>query len=223
MINRLGYACLNQTLAAEKIMVNRGMIQRTFKEKGLAYASELALNNLQDLVKVINWNYRNGIRFYRLSSNMFPWMSEYQFEDLPHFNQITNLLKGIGTLAKKFDQRLSFHPGPFNVLASENGQVVVKTIKELDQHAQIMNYMGLPANPYAKINIHIGTTRQGKKQQAMEAFCQNFERLAPTTQARLTVENDDKSGMYVIQDLYSGVYQNLGITVGIRLSPPLLP
>lgn len=187
------------------------MIKRTFQAKGREYASELIVQNLQDLVKVLNWNNRNGINLYRLSSNMFPWMSEYEITELPGFDRIANLLSGIGQLAGKFQQRLSFHPGPFNVLASANPEVVDKTIKELDQHAQIMDLMGLEASPYNKINIHIGTTRSGHKEKAMAAFCEGFSRLSESTRARLTLENDDKEGMYLIQDLYQGVYTQVGL------------
>lgn len=208
---RIGYACLNQTLAEDKITVNRGMIRRTFLEKGIGYASELIIKNLQDLQQVINWNHRHAIGFYRMSSNMFPWMSEYEFTDLPQFDQIHAQLAAIGKLAHALDQRLSFHPGPFNVLASAKEEVVRKTIKELDQHAGIMDMMNLGHSPFNKINIHIGTTLQGDKEQAMENFCRNFDRLKPQTRARLTVENDDKPNMYSIKDLYLGIHKKIGI------------
>lgn len=42
---RYGYPCINLTLAAEKIKVNRSMIKRIFMEKGISYASTLALAN----------------------------------------------------------------------------------------------------------------------------------------------------------------------------------
>lgn len=208
---RIGYACLNQTLADDKITVNRGMIRRTFMDKGLAYAGELIIQNLLDLGQVIEWNHQHGVGFYRMSSNMFPWMSEYEFTDLPQFKRITRQLQTIGELAHSYGQRLSFHPGPFNVLASANPEVVKKTIKELDQHAAIMDMMSLSRSPFNKINIHIGTTLQGNKEEAMKNFCQNFSLLQPETRARLTVENDDKPNMYTIKDLYDGVYRQIAI------------
>ena len=213
MINRLGYACLNQTLSESKITVNRGMIQRTFKEKGLPYVSELIIQNLDDLLKVIRWNYEHGINFYRMSSQMLPWMSEYNIPDLPNFTAIEKKLKQAGALASKYNQRLSFHPGPFNVLASANPNVVKKTIKELDQHAEIMDIMELPATTFSKINIHVGTTLQGQKQEAMQAFCQAFKKLSTSTKSRLTVENDDKAGMYLVQDLYEGIHKEIGVPI----------
>ncbi len=56
MIKRLGYACINTTLAAKKITTGRKMIKATFKERGIAYASKLALLNVTDLKSIIEWN-----------------------------------------------------------------------------------------------------------------------------------------------------------------------
>lgn len=208
---RIGYACLNQTLSELKVTVNRGMVRRTFEAKGIFYAGELAVKNLEDLVKIIQWNHNNGISFYRMSSNMFPWMSEYQLEELPQFRTIQKLLQEVGDLAKKVDQRLTFHPGPFNVLSSENEEVIKKTVSELNQHAAIMDLMQLSPSPFNKINIHVGSTLQGNKQRALENFCANFFLLSKGAQARLTVENDDKAMMYSIGDLLEGIHKNIGI------------
>ena len=208
---KIGYACLNQTLSEKKITVNRGMVRRTFEEKGIKYAGELIIKNLQDLSRIIEWNAAHGISFYRMSSNMFPWMSEYQIRDLPQFKTIEELLSKAGKLAQQHDQRLTFHPGPFNVLASANEEVVLKTVKELNLHSEIMDLMQLGKTPYNKINIHIGTTLQGNKALAMQNFCKNFQLLNEGTRRRLTVENDDKPNMYSIGDLYTGIHQQIGI------------
>ena len=208
---KIGYACLNQTLSEKKISVNRGMVRRTFEKKGLPYAGELAVLNLQDLLKVVQWNHEHGIAFYRMSSNMFPWMSEYHLEDLPQFDSIRQILEEVGAFARKVDQRLSFHPGPFNVLASAREEVVKKTIFELNQHSAIMDLMELSHTPFHKINIHVGSSLQGDKEQAMENFCRNFQDLQEGTRARLTVENDDKPNMYSIGDLYEGIHRKISI------------
>ena len=147
---RCGYACINLTLAARKIFVNRTMIKRTFIEKGMAYASTLALANVIDLEKVINWNIQNKIPFYRMSSDMVPWMSEYEIADLPDYEAICQVLARCGKNATESGMRLSYHPGPFNVLATNNQQVLTRTIKELRQHAEIMDMMHLPATSFSK-------------------------------------------------------------------------
>mgnify|MGYP001390365641 CR=1 FL=1 len=212
MAKQLGYACINMTLAKQGISCNRSMIRRTFEAKGVAYASELILENLRNLTKIVSWNNQNGIKVYRMSSDMFPWMSQYEFTDLPDYDKICNLLKGIGKLAMDNGQRLSFHPGQFCVLASPNEKVVVNAINELDKSAQIMDLMGLPKSPAAKINIHVGGA-YGDKDSALERFCNNFKRLQPSAQVRLTVENDDKANMYSVKDLYYGVYGIVGIPI----------
>ena len=81
---KLGYACINSTLqAAGGITTNRGMRQKTFNEKGLDYVSELALQNCRDLVTIIKWNEEMGIKLFRMSSDLFPWATFYDFEELP--------------------------------------------------------------------------------------------------------------------------------------------
>ena len=206
----LGYACINMTLQkSRKVQCNRGMIKRTFAEKGISYASELALKNVTDLREVIKWNNENGVSVYRMTSCLFPWFSEYDMFDLPDIDKIAEVMADAGKIAMDAGQRLSFHPGPFNCLASPNESVVVKTIKELDDHAMQMDLMGLPASPMAKINIHVGGA-YGEHDKALERFCKNFERLGETTRARLTVENDDKPALYSTKMLVEGVSNRVG-------------
>lgn len=197
---RIGYACINMTLGEKNITTNRGMIRKTFDSKGLNYVSELSLQNVRDLIEVIKWNEKNGINLYRMSSDMFPWSSEYEFDDLPNITKIKNLLSGLGNLVKQYNHRLSFHPGPFNVLASPSESVVKKTISELNKHSQIMDMIGLPVSPFSKINIHVGGA-YGNKQEAMKRWVDNFQLLDENTKKRLTVENDDKPNMFTVKDL----------------------
>ncbi len=210
---KIGYACINMTLGSgkSKVTTNRGMVKKTFKEKGLDYVSELVIQNLQDLITIIKWNNDNGIHFYRMSSDMFPWMSEYSFSDLPSFNEIQKLLKQAGDLSKEYGHRLTYHPGPFNVLCSPKEEVVVKTIDELNKHSQIMDMMGLSLTPYNKINIHIGGV-YGDKESALERWVENFSRLDENTKSRLTIENDDKTSCYTTKDLMY-IHEKVGIPI----------
>lgn len=197
-----GYCCINMTLKKESnIYVGRKMIKRTFMEKGIKYASELAVLNIKDMIEIIKWNYKNDITMYRMSSNLFPWMSEYELSELPDYDKVCNLMKGAGKLAKQYGQRLTFHPGPFNVLASPNEKVVIKAIKDLRQHGEIMDMLDLPQTPYAAINIHIGGTYDDKEA-TKKRFAENFKRLTPSAANRLVIENDDKAAQYSVQDLY---------------------
>jgi len=183
---RIGYPCINMELqATQGIYTNRHMIKKTFEaqRETMEGVAKLALANVQDLVKIIQWNERNDIKFFRISSNMFPWMSEYEITDLHNWKLISANLKLAGKLATEYGQRLEFHPGPFNVLASQNGFVVKKTIKELDQHSQIFDEMGFEPSHWNQINIHVNTT-QGGKEECAQRFIKGFNKLQPNTKAR---------------------------------------
>ena len=210
---KLGYACINMTLqAAGGITTNRGMRQKTFNERGLNYVSELALQNVKDLETIVKWNEEMGIKLFRMSSDIFPWVTYYDFTDLPDYPMIDVYLKNIGALADKYDQRLTFHPSHFNALGSPNPIVVEKTIKELNANSKIMYMMGLSATVYNKINIHIGGA-YGDKQATLKRWIDNYYELDPNTQMRLTVENDDKENMYSVKELYKGISEQCGVPI----------
>ncbi len=209
---RLGYCCINLSLADQKVSANRGMIKKTFEAKGKDYAADLAYLNLCDLLTIIKWNVDNEIMVYRMSSDIFPWMSEYEITELYNFSQISAKLTEIGNFVIESGIRVSMHPGQFDVLCSPNPAVVKKTIKDLNQHAQIMDLMGLPINHRFPVNIHLGGT-YGDKESAAQRFCENFTKLAESTQKRLVVENDDKAAQYSVRDLYLMVYKKIGTPI----------
>jgi len=188
------------------------MIKRTFQARGIEYASELALINMTAVKRIVEWNNANNIKVYRMTSSLFPWFSEYDIFDLPDIDKIADIMHDAGRIAMAAGQRLSFHPGPFNCLASPNESVVNKTIRELDAHSVQMSLMGLPVSPMAKINIHVGGA-YGDRPAALSRFCKNFYRLNPDTQARLTVENDDKPNCYSTKMLVESVSSEIGVPV----------
>lgn len=218
-MSKIGYCCLslgiNEGLRKkDHIIVNRGMVRKTFDAKGLPYVSELIIANLKDTLKVIDYNIKNGIFIYRLSSDSFPWMSEYEFSDLPKYAAIQSYMKLLGKKIKDSGMRVSYHPGPYLVLASENLSVVDKTIKELNKHAELMDMMELDQTTFYPINIHINTT-QPTRELAAERFCKNFERLSESCKKRLVVENDDGQNQYSVKMLYDWVYQVIGIPITV--------
>ena len=188
------------------------MIRRTFDAKGIEYASALTLQNVKDLYKILEWNQEHDINFYRMSSNMIPWASEYQLEDLPDFEQIEETLFNCGLYAEEHGIRLTTHPGPFNKLCSPNEKVVLNTISDLEIHGRLMDLLCLPRTPWAKINIHVGGAYNDKPM-ALGNFCRNFGRLSEAVRSRLTVENDDKQSLYSTQELYDGIFKELGIPI----------
>jgi len=219
----IGYACINMQLSypqkyggkekgIEPITTGRSMIKRTFQTKGLDYASELTLKNVKDLNGIISWNVLNGYDFYRMSSGLAPWKTEYDWEDLKDIDSIRKWFHSAGTMAKTHGVRLTSHPGPYNVLVSPKEEVVENCIKDLTIHGDEFDMMGLSRTPYNKINIHLGGA-YGDKEASMKRFVKNFPRLPESVRSRLTLENDDKASMYSVKDLYYGIYKKIGIPI----------
>jgi len=196
----------------EPVTTNRSMIRRTFDSRGVEYASEKTLLNVKDLDTIIDWNVMYGYKFFRITSNLAPWKSEYDWTDMPDIKDIKWYLHSIGVKARTHEVRLTSHPGPFNVLTSPHEHVVKNCVNDLTNHGDIFDMMNLSRTPYNKINIHIGGV-YGDKESAMDRFCKNFELLPDSVKSRLTVENDDKASMYSVQDLYDGVYKKIGIPI----------
>ncbi len=219
----IGYACINMQLSypqkyggqpkgVKPITTGRSMIKRTFKARGIDYASDLGLQNTKDLFEIVKWNNENGFPFFRITSNLFPWSSEYKLEDMPDYHEIGGILANVGKYVSDNNMRITSHPGPFNVLTSPHPHVVTNCITDLSIHGEVFDMIGLSRTPYNKINIHIGGA-YGDKESAMKRFCKNFERLPDSVKSRLTVENDDKASMYSVKDLYYGVYKHIGIPI----------
>jgi UV DNA damage endonuclease len=206
-----GYCCINLTLQKSLgITSNRTMRRDTFLQKGIGYASDLILENVSDLLRIVDWNGQNNIKNFRMSSNMFPWASEYSLEDLPKWSKIKEILQETGSLAKEYDMRLSFHPGPFVKLGSAKETVVDNSIKELEIHDRIMNHMGLEASSHYPINIHVGMSYS---EEVSDRFCDSFLRLSDTMKKRLVVENDDKASSYSTSHLFLDIHSKIGIPV----------
>lgn len=210
--NRTGYACINMQLGSKGVTTNRDAIKRTFETKGLPHISALALANVTDLEKVIHWNEENGFKFYRVSSGLFPWMTFYQFEDLPDWPAIQTVLRRIGDFVTRVGQRLEFHPSHFTILASPNPDTVEKSIKDLEQHSRIFDEMGLTPSHWNCLNIHVGGA-YGDKESATQRWCDNFLRLSDNCRKRVVVENDDKANMYSVLDLHNMIYKKVGVPI----------
>lgn len=211
-MSKLGYACINMTLGKSGILTGRAMRESTLIAKGVEYASELALQNAKDLYSILKWNVENDIYFFRLGSDLFPWGNKMNVRMLPNFDEISDILIQCGKFANDNGVRITTHPGPFNLLASPNDEVVVNTIRDLEMHALLFDLLGLGRTPYNKINIHVGAT-YGNKEVAAATWCKNFRRLSESVRSRLTIENDDKASMYSVADLYQLIHKEVGIPI----------
>ena len=213
-INRIGYACINETLKAQKprVVTNRSMVKRTFHERGSGYAAELILQNARDLLTILQWNEAHDIRFFRVSSDMLPWASEFDLRAETLWPEIGSALADVGAFAREKGHRITMHPGPFNCLGSPSESVILNSLKDMELHGLVLDAMGAPRTHHAKINIHVGGA-YGDPDQAMERFCRNIERLSDSVLSRLTVENDDRPNLFNVSMLHRGIYQRTGTPI----------
>ena len=193
---QLGLCCMNTTLKKQKppVYAARRIIIRIIDEKGIDELKRRILANLDDLYKMLEWNEANGIRVFRLSSELFqhktnPKVPDYTYEFAKEH------LKKIGDYALEKGHRLTFHPGQFNVLASISEKAYLQTLKDLEYHADVLDMMGLGKD--SVMVIHGGGV-YGEKEKTMKRWIENYHKLPDKIKNRLVLENCEKS--YSIHD-----------------------
>jgi UV DNA damage endonuclease len=162
-------------------------------ERGQRYVEELCLANIRDLPKMLRWNDKYGIKFMRLSSEMFPFAShaEYGYKLAPFAGEP---LAEVGRVAAELGHRVSTHPGQFTQLGSPRAEVIANAIRDLDYHDEMLSLLKLPEQEDrdAVMILHMGGTF-GDKAATLDRFRKNYKNLSPGVKKRLVLENDDVS------------------------------
>jgi len=91
----------------------------------------LAAQNFTDLRAILAWNLDHDIRFYRCSSTLVPWNSQFDVADLPNFERIRSVARECGRLVRSNDMRLTFHPSRWCKLASESEDTVSRSVESV--------------------------------------------------------------------------------------------
>ncbi len=193
---QLGLCCMNTELRAQKpsVFCSRTMVMKSIKEKGIDLLKEKILQNLEDLVKMIEWNEKNGIRVMRLSSHLFPHKTNPGIENYD-FDFAMPLFEKIKETHQRYNHRLTFHPGQYNVVGAKDEKKLAHTIADLEYHADVLNYMGVDKD--GVMVVHGGGT-YGDKPATIKRWCENYEKLPQKIKDRLVLENCEKS--YSIAD-----------------------
>jgi UV DNA damage endonuclease len=114
------------------------------------------------------------------------WITWWQRKEIQ--DHLEKIFAPIGETARRLDVRLSFHPGQFCVLASENPGIVERSIQEFEYHADMVRWMGYGRTfQDFKINVHIS----GKRGPA--GIRDALRRLSPEARNCITIENDENS------------------------------
>ncbi|KZF19542.1 UV-endonuclease UvdE [Xylona heveae TC161] len=161
--------------------------------RGQAWVESLALANVRDTIKMIKWNDKYGIKFMRLSSEMFPFASheEYGYKLEPF---AAETLGELGKVVAQLGHRVTTHPGQYTQLGSPRPEVIRNAIRDLEYHAEMLSLLKLPPQQDrdAVMILHMGGV-YGDKEASLERFRKNYKGLSQNIKNRLVLENDDVS------------------------------
>jgi UV DNA damage endonuclease len=159
--------------------------------RGMRYVEELGLANARDIIKMVRWNDKYGIKFMRLSSEMFPFASheEYGYKLEPF---AADTLREVGKVIAELGHRVTTHPGQFTQLGSPRKSVIDNAIRDLEFHDELLSLLKLPPqmDRDAVMILHLGGA-YGDKPAAIERFKENYAKLPQSVKNRLVLENDD--------------------------------
>ena len=187
---QLGLCCMNTVLRQQKppVFSSRKMIIKSIQEKGIDTLKEKIIQNLKDTLTLMDWNEKHGIKVFRLSSELFPHKSNPKVEDYS-FDFAIPYLKEIGKKSKMYGQRLTFHPGQYNVVGTPDEKTFQQTCVDLKYHADVLDLMELDNN--SVIVVHGGGV-YGDKEKTIKRWCDQYYRLPENVQRRLVIENCEK-------------------------------
>ena len=204
----LGLTCISEILKDQdkKKYSFRTMTRKRFNDlcvrdgrnEAIKELSERILHNVRTTRYIIRHCINSNILHYRLSSNLFPLVTDetlgLSIDDLVNLSTIKSELLFAGKIAKEFGISIGSHPDQFNVLASCNKDAVARTINELNFQASVLDMVGLPQDHTAPMNIHINYNPKGDETLELVAtrFFRNLSMCNKGVYNRLTIENEDK-------------------------------
>lgn len=189
---QLGLCCLNTELREKNIFCSRTMVRSNFT---VEKAQKLAIENLNDAAKMMKWNYEHKIYHFRLSSDIFPHFTDTETEPYS-MDFAIDTLKQLGETARKYNQRITMHPGQYNQIGAHNPDVFKKTVDDLSMHAAILDYM--ETDPSESILCIHGGGVYGNKEKTIQRWIKQFFDLPLPVQRRVAIECCEKC--YSVKD-----------------------
>ena len=214
----LSLCCISNMLAEEghkfRTMTFKSFSSKS-KEESLEKLSGIVANNFSVSEKIIRHCAAIGIKGYRVSSDLLPVINHPEvnvaLEDLPNFGFINYEILKLKKAIEETGIRVSAHPSEYISLTSEDDKVINNSIKDLEQHAEIFERLGLDRSHNNPLNIHI--RKEGDPDQLCNIFMKNFERLSDGVKSRLVLENNDTGTTWDVVTLKKYFYRNHNIPV----------
>ncbi len=179
---KIGYACIS---LVPDISTTRKMVIKNFSFDRFL---ELTRLNLEDLLKILEYNLKKNIYLFRISSEIIPFGS-HDINKIPWQRIFVHELTHIGSFIKMNNIRVSMHPGQFTVLNSPKEEIVKRAIADIEYHTEFLNSLNLDYSH--KIIVHLGG-RYDDKKASINRFIRNFKLLSESAKKRLVIENDER-------------------------------
>jgi UV DNA damage endonuclease len=185
------------------------------RSESLEKLSGIVINNFNTSEKIVRHCAANGIKGYRLSSDLCPVIKHPDvmlgLEDLPNYSEIDDSIKDLSQAIKETGIRVSAHPSEYITLTSDDPIKVQHSIIDLELHAEIFDRLELTRSYYNPLNIHI--RKEGEAKDLSGTFIKNFERLSESVKSRLVLENNDTGNTWTVSNLKKYFYNRCEIPV----------
>lgn len=178
--------------------------------------SKRILNNFEITLKTIKHCVANKIGAYRMSSEVTPLLGHpeinLKLEDLQDREAIFKLISEIKSEINSSGIRISAHPPEFVSFTSDKEQVIQNSIRDLEEHALLLDLFGCPQDYRSPLNIHI--RQDGDPEHLSQKFVSVYNRLLPSVKSRLVLEvNDNKNGTWSVKNLIKYFHARHGIPI----------
>ena len=186
MIIRLGYVSISKCL--EETCSHTISYTNYLKEdKKLDKLHSIILSNLNSLNNIINYNIKNNIHFFRISSNLIPLATKDDVK-FDYINPYKNFYSKIGKIINNNNIRVDFHPDEFCVINSVKEEVKKNTLEILKYHYNILEALNIKNKV---LIVHIGSNVFGKEK-SIQRFINTFNSYPTYIKKCIAIENDDK-------------------------------
>lgn len=145
-------------------------------------------SNLACLLKILEFNLKCQLMFFRITSDLIPFAS-HPICGVPWQKIFEREFKEIGDFIKKHKMRVSMHPDQFVLINSPNEEIFQLSVRELLYHAEVLDLLGVDTK--AKIQIHVGGV-YGNKKKSIRRFLDRYGLLPDEIKRRLVIENDER-------------------------------
>ena len=182
---KLGYACITNCINDSSS--SPYTYSEYLKDGDIDKLDRVIISNLKSLNNIIDYNIKNNIHFYRISSKIIPLATKDDVK-FDYTNKYKSYYDTIGKKISDSKMRVDFHPDQFCVLNSVKSVVVSNSVKILEYHYNLLNML----NVNDKILIlHVGSSTFGKEN-SISRFINNFNKLPIYLRKCIAIENDDK-------------------------------